>query len=58
MDYTQKEKVMEVLTELSQEMEGYNYSLKSGYSHNSEVIIQRKQSINIRIEKLKSLLTI
>jgi hypothetical protein len=56
MDYTQNKEFMKILTELSGEVEGLNYSVKRGYSGYSEVIKQRKESVNTNVEKLKRLL--
>lgn len=57
MDYTQNEEIMKVLTELSKEVEGFNYSVRSGYSGYSEVIKQRREMINRNVKKLKNLLS-
>lgn len=56
MDYTQNEEIMKVLTTLAREVEGFNYSVNSGYSGYSEVIKQRRESINSNVVKLKKLI--
>ena len=53
MDYTKNEDLMKLLTEVSREIEGFNYSINRNYSEYSEVINQRRETINTNIEKLK-----
>jgi len=56
MDYTQNKELMQVLTELAHELDGYQYSSATGYASDTTVMKHRTESVNAHIEQVKQLL--
>jgi hypothetical protein len=54
MDYTKDEKLMRILSELADEVKGWEYSLNSRWKYEEEVIESRRQTLNESVAKFKN----
>jgi len=55
MDYTKDSKLMQMLTELSHEVQGLNYSL--GRTSDQKILAGREKNVNELVEKVQEHLT-
>lgn len=55
MDYTKDSKLMQMLTELSHEVQGLNYSL--GRTSDQKILDSRGKNVNKLVEKVRDHLT-
>jgi hypothetical protein len=53
LDYTKDENLMRILSELANEVKGWEYSVSSRWKDNEKVIANRRQTINESITQFK-----